>query len=43
MGPFDLAAVHRLPPIEHMHEQFRVAWGSIDGIGKHLHFTPGER
>ena len=43
MGPFDLAAIHGLPPIEHMDEQFRMAWGGIDGIGEHLHFTASER
>jgi hypothetical protein len=25
-----------------MHEQFRVTWGSIDGVGEHLHFTASE-
>jgi hypothetical protein len=44
MGPLDLAAIHSLPPIEHMHEQFRITcWSSIDGIGEHLHLTPRER
>jgi hypothetical protein len=25
-----------------MHEQFCVSWGSLDGVGEHLHFTARE-
>jgi hypothetical protein len=39
MGPFDLAAIHSLAPVEHMDEQIRVMGGTGDSIGKHLHFT----
>ena len=42
MSPLNLAAIHSLPPIEHMHQQFRVGWGSLDGVGEHLHFTVSE-
>jgi hypothetical protein len=43
MCPFDLTAVHRLPPVGHMYEQIRIIRGSGDGIGKHLHFTVRQR
>ncbi len=39
---FDLTAVYRFAPIEHVHEQARVAWRRLGRGGKHLNFSLGE-
>jgi hypothetical protein len=41
--PFDLTAVNRFVPIEHVHEQVCIVRGRFGGIAENLYFTLSKR
>ncbi len=43
MRPFDLTAVNRFAPIEHMHEQVCIVRGRFGSIAENLYFTLSKR
>jgi hypothetical protein len=43
MRALDLAAIDRLPAIEHVHQKFCAPWSRCDRIAEHLHLAVGKR